>query len=45
MNIIGTQMADLAGYPIARHVLDPNKANAPYEIIRPKFCRQLKIFP
>lgn len=27
MNIVGTQLADLAGYPIARHVLNPKKAN------------------
>lgn len=45
MNIVGTQMADLAGYPIARRVLDPAKENPAYEIVRPKLCRQLKIFP
>jgi hypothetical protein len=45
MNIIGTQMADLAAYPIARHVLDKSKPNAPYEIVRQKLCRQLKVFP
>lgn len=27
MNIVGTQMADLAAYPIARHVLDWTKSN------------------
>jgi len=45
MNIIGTQMADLAAYPIARRVLDLEKHNPAYEVIRSKFCRVLKIFP
>ncbi|MBI4886178.1 MAG: DUF3800 domain-containing protein [Acidobacteria bacterium] len=45
MNTIGTQMADLAAYPIARRVLDPTKPNGPYDIVRPKLARQLKIFP
>ena len=45
MNIIGTQMADLAAYPIARRVLDPRKPNRPYECVQPKLCRALKIFP
>ncbi len=45
MNIIGTQMADLAAYPIARYALDKAKPNPAYEIVRPKLCRTLKIFP
>ena len=45
MNIVGTQMADLAAYPIARHVLDSGKPNPAYEIVKKKFCRALKIFP
>ena len=45
MNIIGTQMADLAAYPIARYALDKTKANPAYEIVRAKLCRVLKIFP
>jgi len=45
MNIVGTQMADLAAYPIARRVLDPGGVNPPYEIVRTKLARQLKIFP
>jgi hypothetical protein len=36
MNVVGTQMADLAAYPIARAVLDPNKPNPAYEIVRRK---------
>jgi hypothetical protein len=45
MNIVGTQMADLAAYPIARYVLDSAKANPAYDIVQAKLCRQLKIFP
>lgn len=51
MNIIGTQMADLAAYPIARHVLDPSKPNPAYDVIKGKFfvgpgwVRGLKVFP
>src|SRR2546422_11166092 len=51
MNIIGTQMADLAGYPIARHVLDPSKPNPAYDVVKEKFyigagwIRGLKAFP
>jgi hypothetical protein len=51
MNVIGHQMADLAAYPIARHVLDPAKPNPAFEIVRPKIyrgagqVRGLKIFP
>lgn len=51
MNIIGTQMADLAGYPIARYVLDSKKPNPAYDILKDKFyrgpgsVRGLKIFP
>lgn len=51
MNVIGTQMADLAAYPIARHVLDPSKPNPAYDVVREKFyvgagwIRGLKVFP
>lgn len=45
MNVIGTQMADLAAYPIARRVLDRSKPNPAYDVVRQKLCRQLKIFP
>lgn len=51
MNVIGTQIADLAGYPIARYALDL-KYNGPLlKILRKKFYRGpgwvygLKIFP
>ena len=51
MNVIGTQMADLAAYPIARHVLSPKRPNPAFEMIKTKFyqgpglVRGLKIFP
>ena len=51
MNIVGMQMADLAAYPIARHVIDPAKPNPAYDILKPRFyvgsgqVRGLKIFP
>ena len=51
MNTIGTQLADLAGYPICRHVLDPDRANPPFEALKSKFyhgpgrVNGLKIFP
>lgn len=51
MNAAGTQLADLAAYPIARYVLDKNKPNPAYDIISKKFYRGkgwikgLKIFP
>ena len=46
MNIVGTQLADLAGYPIARHILNPIKENLAYEIVRKKFYQdRLKNFP
>jgi hypothetical protein len=34
MNIVGTQLADLAAYPIARYVLAPDKPNPAYGIVR-----------
>jgi hypothetical protein len=45
MNVVGTQMADLVAYPVARYVLDRDRRNPAYEIIRTKLCRQLKVFP
>jgi len=51
MNVVGTQMADQAEYPIARHVLDPKKNNRPFDVIRSKIYRGrgwvngLKVFP
>lgn len=50
-NIEGLQLADLVAYPIARHVLDPERANPAYEIVKEKFyCKNdclygLKVFP
>lgn len=51
MNIIGTQLADLCAYPIARHVHNPEQANPAFEIVRNKIYKKkgkitgLKIFP
>lgn len=48
-NIVGTQMTDLAAYPIARHLLNPTKSHRSYPIVKPKIRkgigRGLKIFP
>ncbi len=43
-NIIGTQLADLIAYPIARHVLNPRKSHPSYDIFSSK-VHALKIFP
>jgi len=51
MNVVGTQLADLAAYPIARHVLNPQKRNLSYEVVENKIYKGrgliygLKIFP
>jgi hypothetical protein len=51
MNVVGTQLADLAAYPIARYVINPNQPPPAYEIIKRRFyngpgsVRGLKIFP
>ena len=51
MNVVGTQLADLAAYPIARHILHPDRQNLAYDIVSTKFykgkgwVRGLKIFP
>lgn len=51
MNVSGTQLADLAAYPIARYVLDKNKPNPAYDIVSKKLykgkggIRGLKVFP
>lgn len=53
-NMPGLQIADLAAYPIARHVINPAMANPSYDVIEPRFRRSpygkvigwgLKIFP
>lgn len=51
MNVVGTQLADLAAYPIARYVINPAKPLPAYEIVRTRFysgpgwISGLKIFP
>jgi hypothetical protein len=50
-NLIGTQMADLAAYPIARYIIDKDKDNPAFQIVKKKLyrgpgqVRGLKIFP
>jgi hypothetical protein len=52
-NINGLQLADLVAYPIARYVLDPQRANPAFDLLKPKFRSSyrgflgagLKIFP
>jgi hypothetical protein len=50
-NINGLQLADLIAYPIARHVIDKNRANPSFDILEPKFYKKngktygLKIHP
>ena len=50
-NINGLQLADLAAYPIARFVMDKERANPAFEIVQPKIYSRgpklygLKIFP
>lgn len=50
-NINGLQLADLVAYPIARHVIDPKRANPSFDRLERKFYSRgnrkygLKIFP
>jgi hypothetical protein len=53
-NMPGLQIADLAAYPIARHVIDPAAPNPAFAVLEPRFRRSpsgkiegwgLKIFP
>ncbi len=50
-NINGLQLADLVAYPIARHVIDPERANPAYDQLESKIYTKggrrygLKIFP
>ena len=50
-NINGLQLADLVAYPIARYVIEPDRANPSFEILKPKIYRTdkelegLKIYP
>lgn len=51
MNVIGTQLADLAAYPIARYAINPTKPLPAYDVVRKRFYQGkgwihgLKIFP
>jgi len=50
-NVNGLQLADLIAYPIARYVIDKNRANPAYELIESKIYSKngkrygLKIYP
>ncbi len=50
-NINGLQLADLLAYPVARYVIEPNRANPAFDILEPKIYRTnggldgLKIYP
>ena len=50
-NINGLQLADLIAYPLARYVMEPNRANPAFDIIQPKIYKRngkiygLKIYP
>lgn len=50
-NINGLQLADLMAYPIARYVIDRERANPAFEVLAPRFYEKgqkrygLKIFP
>ncbi|HLD88282.1 MAG TPA: DUF3800 domain-containing protein [Candidatus Omnitrophota bacterium] len=53
-NIVGLQIADLAAYPLARHLLSPKEPYLPFKVVEKKiYCNQqgeyegwgLKLFP
>lgn len=50
-NINGLQLADLVAYPMARFVMEPNRANPAYELLQNKIYSKngkqygLKVFP
>jgi len=37
-NLAGLQIADLAAYPIATKILEPQKANPVFDLIKAKIC-------
>ena len=51
MNVVGTQLADLAAYPIARYIIDSAKPNPAYDILKTRYyigpgsMHGLKVFP
>ncbi|HKS10126.1 MAG TPA: DUF3800 domain-containing protein [Pyrinomonadaceae bacterium] len=52
MNVVGTQLADLAAYPIARHIIiNPAQSTPAYDIVKKRYCvgsgrmHGLKVFP
>ncbi|HEY0726787.1 MAG TPA: DUF3800 domain-containing protein, partial [Pyrinomonadaceae bacterium] len=51
MNVVGTQLADLAAYPIARYIINPAVSTPAYEIVKKRYyvgsgrMHGLKVFP
>jgi hypothetical protein len=50
-DVNGLQLSDLIAYPVARHVLDPIRANPAFDVLVGKFYSKggkrygLKVFP
>ena len=50
-NINGLQLADLVAYPIARNIIEPNRANPAFEVLEEKIYKTngiiegLRIYP
>jgi Protein of unknown function (DUF3800) len=50
-NINGLQLADLVAYPVARYVIEPQRANPAFDVLQPKIYRTdggldgLRIYP
>jgi hypothetical protein len=38
-NMAGLQIADLAAYPIAQHIMNPTAQNQTYDAVEPRFRR------
>jgi hypothetical protein len=51
INVVGTQLADLAAYPIARHIINPAKPMPAYDVVKKRYylgrgwIHGLKVFP
>ncbi|HQF55567.1 MAG TPA: DUF3800 domain-containing protein [Fibrobacteria bacterium] len=37
-NVAGLQLADLVGYPVARRILNPERLNQAFEVVRTHLC-------
>ncbi len=45
INSAGLQLSDLAGHPIGRHIISPDKSNQGFDIIKTKIWKQIWTFP